>query len=253
MAQLNLEMQKTSVKSQKSLFLARTYGWMAFALFFSSLVAYFTSVFMWSETPDGKIILSSFGRMLFGNKGMGFMMLCVLEVVIVVFLSFRISKMSFAAAFFSFVFYSFVNGLTLSSIFTVYNIASIANAFFSTAATFLVMCLYGSKTKNDLTKAGRYLVMALMGILLASVLHFIIGFISKSPLSMLDLIISIATVIVFTGLTAFDSQKILRIAESAKDTEDYKKIAILGALELYLDFINILLSLLKIFGRSKDN
>ena len=70
---------------------------------------------------------------------------------------------------------------------------------------------------------------------------------------MLDLIISIATVIVFTGLTAFDSQKILRIAESAKDTEDYKKIAILGALELYLDFINILLSLLKIFGRSKDN
>ena len=94
--------------------------------------------------------------------------------------------------------------------------------------------------------------MGLWGILLASLLHFILMFFAKAPLSMLDLLISIATVLVFTGLTAFDSQKIVKTAENAKNTDDFKKVAIMGALELYLDFINLLLALLKIFGKRKD-
>ncbi len=114
------------------------------------------------------------------------------------------------------------------------------------------MCLYGTKTKKDLTKVGRYLVMALMGIIIASVIQFVLGWITGAPLAMMDLIISVATVIVFTGLTAWDSQKIVQTAAYAKDNDDYKKVAIIGALELYLDFINIFLALLRLFGKSKD-
>ena len=160
--------------------------------------------------------------------------------------------MSVFTARFSFILYSVINGISLSSIFAVYQIASIANAFLATSATFVVMCIYGSKTKSDLTKLGRYCVMGLLGILLATLLHFILGFFTGAPLAMMDLLVSIATVLVFTGLTAYDSQKILKTAENSKNTDDYKKVAILGALELYLDFINILLALLKLFGKRKD-
>ena len=190
--------------------------------------------------------------MLFAGRGMGFMLLCFLEIAVVIFLTAKIRTMSVFTARFSFILYSVINGISLSSIFAVYQIASIANAFLATSATFVVMCIYGSKTKSDLTKLGRYCVMGLLGILLATLLHFILGFFTGAPLAMLDLLVSIATVLVFTGLTAYDSQKILKTAENSKNTDDYKKVAILGALELYLDFINILLALLKLFGKRKD-
>lgn len=238
--------------SSKSAFLAGTYGWMAFALFISSAVAYAVSVFMWSETPDGGRVLSSLGKLLFGGKGSGYLVLCVLEIVVVIWLSSQIRKLSVGAAVAGFIFYSAVNGLTLSSIFCVYDISSIANAFLATSVTFLVMCVYGRKTKSDLSKAGRFFFMALVGIIIASALQFVIMLFTKAPLAMLDLLISIATVIVFTGLTAYDSQKIVRTAENARDSDDYKKVSILGALELYLDFINIFLSLLRLFGKKRD-
>ena len=225
---------------------------MAFALFLSAVVAYFTAANLFTQTLDGHMQLSYLGKMLFAGRGMGFMLLCFLEIAVVIFLTAKIRTMSVFTARFSFILYSVINGISLSSIFAVYQIASIANAFLATSATFVVMCIYGSKTKSDLTKLGRYCVMGLLGILLATLLHFILGFFTGAPLAMLDLLVSIATVLVFTGLTAYDSQKILKTAENSKNTDDYKKVAILGALELYLDFINILLALLKLFGKRKD-
>lgn len=248
----NLKTINNSV-SASSRFLGRTYGWMAFALLISSVVAYFTSLFMFVPTSDGRLALSTFGALLFGNRGMGFIILSILEIVVVIFLSAKIRTISVGAAVFSFIFYALLNGLTLSSIFTVYDIASVANAFLATSLTFFVMSIYGSKTKSNLAKAGKYLMMGLIGIILASVLHFVIAFFTKAPLKMLDLLISIATVVIFTGLTAYDSQKVLAISKSASDSDAYKKIAIIAALELYLDFINILLALLKLFGRRRDD
>lgn len=242
-------------QAEKSRFLGRTYGWMAVALLISAFTAFFTAANIWVETEYGMRI-SPLGNMLFGTgffgfKAGGFMAFCILEILIVIFFTARIRTMSLFAAICSYLLYAVVNGFTLSSIFAVYEITSIANAFLATAVTFFVMCLYGTKTKSDLTKAGRYLVMALLGIVLASVLHLIISKISGSPLAMLDLLISVATVVVFTGLTAWDAQKIIKTAEQSVNSDDYKKASLLGALELYLDFINLLLALLRLFGRKK--
>ena len=108
----------------------------------------------------------------------------------------------------------------------------------------------GLKTKSDLTTAGRYLMMALLGIIIASLLNGIL-FLFGAGSTMFDWLISVASVVVFTGLTAYDSQKIMRISSSADNSDSFKKIAIYGALELYLDFINIFLSLLRLFGNRK--
>ena len=248
----NMTQALTLTQSQTKSFMVRTYAWMAFALFISAAAAYLTAQNMFTLSPDGRMALSSFGQLLFGGRGLGFIVLCVLEIAIVVILSATIRKISVWAATAFFILYAVVNGLTLSSIFVVYKISSIFSAFLTTSLTFLAMCIYGSKTKKDLTKFGRYLVMALMGIIIASVIQFVLGLITGAPLAMMDLIISVATVIVFTGLTAWDSQKIVQTAAYAKDNDDYKKVAIIGALELYLDFINIFLALLRIFGKNRD-
>ncbi|WP_147615849.1 Bax inhibitor-1/YccA family protein [Treponema pectinovorum] len=237
---------------EKSRFLARTYGWMAFALFLSAVVAYITALNIFSQTPDGRLVFTSFGRALFGKSNFGFLALCILEFAIVIWLTAKIRTMSVASAIAGFVLYSVVNGITLSSIFAIYEVSSIANAFLATSITFAVMCIYGTFTKKDLSKMARYLYMVLLGIILASVLHFVIAMIAKAPLTMLDLLISIATIIVFTGLTAYDSQKILKTAQMAKDSADYKKVSILAALELYLDFVNLLLALLRLFGKRRN-
>ncbi|MBP3606982.1 MAG: Bax inhibitor-1/YccA family protein [Treponema sp.] len=240
-------------QTEKSKFLSRTYGWMAFALFLSAAVAYWTSVNIFVVNELGEPVgISKFGNMLFGNSGIGFIILAVLEIAVVIWLTATIRKLSFGVALIGFLFYSVINGLTLSSIFVVYKINSIASAFLASAVTFTVMSLYGLKTKSNLSSAGKYLMMGLMGIILASVIQFVITLITGAPLAMMDLLISIATVVIFTGLTAYDSQKILVTAEYANSSDEYKKVALLGALELYLDFINIFLALLKLFGKRRD-
>lgn len=238
--------------AEKSKFLGRCYGWMALALFLSSVTAFFTAANIFTFSPDGRPVLTALGKILFAGNGMGYIFLCVIEIALVLFLTAGIRKMSVGAACAFFIVYSIVNGFTLSSIFAVYQITSIANAFLATSITFVLMCLWGSKTKSDLSKLGRYCVMALLGVVLATVLHVVLMLITKAPLAMLDLVISIATVLIFTGLTAYDSQKILRTAENARNNADFKKVAILGALELYLDFINLLLALLRLFGKKRD-
>ncbi len=231
-------------ETEKSRFLGKTYGWMALALCISAAAAYFTAT---SET------LLSF---LFGAPGtksapVGFIALVIVELVLVFVLSASIRKIPVGLAVLGFVAYAAVNGMTLSSIFLVYQISSIAMAFFSTAILFSLMSLWGMTTKRNLASWGRYLMMALLGVIIASVTGGLISFFAKTPLPMLDILVSAVVVIIFTALTAYDSQKLLKTAEFARNTDDYKKVSVLAALELYLDFINLLLALLRIFGKKK--
>lgn len=144
--------------------------------------------------------------------------------------------------------YSVLNGVTLSSIFLVYTMTSITSVFFITAGTFAAMALYGATTKKDLSKFGSLLFMALLGLIIATVVNM---FVRSSGFS---LIISYVGVLLFVGLTAWDTNQIKNALQNyAMDlSEGSQKIALLGALNLYLDFINLFLYLLRIFGRS-DN
>ena len=175
----------------------------------------------------------------------GFFVAAIAELVIVFYLSARINKISAAKATTAFIIYSILNGFNLSTIFFAYNIASIANIFAISAGMFLCMAIYGSKTKSDLMSYRKFFSMAILGILIATLVNFLL----RS--SGMSLVISIAAVVLFTGLTAYDAQKMLIISRQARDDEMFKKASIIGALELYLDFINIFLHLLRIFGNRK--
>ena len=146
-----------------------------------------------------------------------------------------------------FVLYSVINGATLSFIFMVYTLSSITNVFFITAGTFAVMALIGYFTKTDLTSMGKILMMALIGIIIASIVNIF----TKSE--GLTVILNYLGVLVFVGLTAYDSQKIKKMLMMAPDAgETAQKLALLGALSLYLDFINLFIYLLRILGTRRD-
>ncbi|MBQ6782255.1 MAG: Bax inhibitor-1/YccA family protein [Treponema sp.] len=229
----------TLSQSEKSRFISRTYGWMALALFISAASAF--------ATASSPVLL----KLIFGHGILGWAVLAIAEIGLVIWLSSSIRKISVAAATIGFIAYAVLNGMTLSSIFFVYQIDSIAMAFFTTAILFTVMSLYGARTQRDLTSLGRYLLMGLLGVIIASVVGGVISLITKTPLNMLNILISVATVVIFTGLTAYDSQKILKTAQYANGNADYKKVSIIAALELYLDFINLLLALLRLFGKKR--
>ena len=222
-----------AVESEKRKFLTRTYGWMALALVISAASAYITA---------GNTALL---KLLFGGSGIGFWVVAIGEIALVWWLSASIRKISPAAASVAFIVYSALNGLTLSSIFLVYTGTAISQTFIAAAGMFGGMCLYGAVTKQNLNSFGRYLIMALWGIIIASLINL---FLRSSGFSWL---ISLITVVVFVGLTAYDSQKILRAAEYSDGSDTFKKASIIGALELYLDFINIFLALLRLFGRRR--
>ena len=146
-----------------------------------------------------------------------------------------------------FVIYAVINGLTLSFIFLVYTASSITSVFFITAGTFAVMAFFGYFTKTDLSSLGKILMMALIGIIIATIVNI---FTKSEGLAM---ILNYLGVLVFVGLTAYDSQKIKQMLMMAPDTgEAAQKVALLGALSLYLDFINLFLYLLRIFGSRRD-
>lgn len=167
--------------------------------------------------------------------------LFIAEIAIVLFLSARITKMSSAAAAGMFYLFAVINGLALSSIFVVYTGASIAKTFFITAGTFGGMTIFGYTTKQDLSKIGSLLYMALWGLIICLVVNM---FMHSSTF---DWIISIAGVVIFVGLTAWDTQQIKRMA-MVTGPENQSKLATWGALSLYLDFINLFIYLLRIFG-----
>ena len=217
----------------KNTFLSRVYGWMTLALVISGVTAFLAAT---NET----II-----RLTIGN-GFGFLILAVAELALVWWLTASIHKISSGAAFFAFILYSVLNGVTLSSIFLVYKIESIFMVFFISAGMFAAMAVYGTVTKSSLSSFGKYFAMALVGIIIASLVNFFL----RSP--MLDWFLSIITVVLFTGLTAYDAQKMLAVSNNASDDEVFKKASVIGALDLYLDFINIFLAMLRLFGRRRN-
>jgi len=176
------------------------------------------------------------------NNNIIFFGLIIVELALVFFLSIRIRKLSFGAALFTFLVYSLLNGLTISAIFFIYTASSIASVFVISALIFGIMALIGYTTKRDLTSIGNLALMALIGVILASLVNL---FLKNGTMS---LVISYLAVVIFVGLTAFDTQKIKRMSESGAGAN----MGIYGALALYLDFINIFLNLLRIFGRQRD-
>ena len=215
----------------------KVYVWMTLALVITGFTAYYVATSPALITMIITIITNKI--LLLG--------LMVAEVLLVLVISGAINKLSLPMATFLFALYSVINGATMSLIFLAYTASSIASVFFITAGTFAVMAAYGYFTKKDLTSWGPILFMGLIGVILASVVNIFIGN------SFMDLIISYAGVIVFVGLTAYDSQKIKNLLIQAPDaSEGMQKLALLGSLSLYLDFINLFIYLLRIFGSRRD-
>ncbi len=167
--------------------------------------------------------------------------LCVAELALVFILSMAINKLSSPVATLLFYVYAVINGVTLTPIFLMYTMSSIALTFFVTAGVFLAMSIYGYTTKSDLTKFGTFMVMALIGLIVCTIINIFWAN------SVMDWIISFAGVIIFIGLTAWDTQKIKQMAQET-DEMNAGKLATLGALSLYLDFINLFLYLLRFLG-----
>jgi len=214
-------------------FIRRVYNWMALGLAVTAIVALYA-------VNSGLIFR------LLGNP-MIMLLLIVGEFGLVIALSAAIGRFQSSTALFMFFAYSFLNGLTLSTIFLIYTKASIANTFFVTAGTFAAMSLYGYTTKRDLTSIGSFLMMGLIGIIIASFVNFFF----RSPA--IYWLITYAGIAVFVGLTAYDAQKIKEMAYAGfSGSEDERKGAVIGALRLYLDFINLFLLLLRIFGSRRD-
>lgn len=212
-------------------FIRSVYGWMFGGLLLTAMAAAWV-VF----SPAMQQLVSS-----------TWIFLVIAELGLVVFLSFRIQKMSPAAAASSFLVYSLLNGLTLSAIFFVYSLGSVFQAFVVAGGMFAAMSIYGYTTKKDLTSWGSFLFMGLIGIVLAAVVN--IFFHS----ALMSFVISVIGVIVFVGLTAYDTQKLKSYAIVAAGAgERATNLAVIGALALYLDFVNLFLMLLRLFGGGRD-
>ncbi len=217
-----------------SIFLAKVFNWMAVGLGVTGVVAYFTAMLGFAQT--------------IASSGL-FIILIIGELGLVVYLSARINKMQAGTASSMFLLYSVLNGLTLSVIFLAYTGTSIAATFFITAGMFGAMAVYGLVTKRDLSGFGSFLFMGLIGIIIASIVNIFL----KS--SSLYWVISMIGVLVFTGLTAYDVQKIKKMGEDGimeQGEAAITKGSIMGALALYLDFINLFLMLLRFFGGGRD-
>ena len=229
-----IRQQEMTNASTFKVLMRKVYLWMTLALMITGITAagvanspnilaliYNSQVVMWG------IIIAEFG--------------------LVIYISARLEKLSLSTATTLFALYSILNGVMLSSIFLLYSTAIISKVFFITAGTFGVTALYGYATKKDLSSLGNILFMALIGLVIATIVNVFM----KS--AMFDLILSYIGVIIFVGLTAWDSQKIKHMMMVQQDAdESAQKLALIGALSLYLDFINLFLYLLRIFGRSND-
>lgn len=217
-------------------FMRGVYGWMSLGL----LVTAAASVFVVSSPALRQVV--------FGNQ-IVFFGLIIAELALVVGLSAAINRLSAGTASGLFLLYSALNGITLSSIFMVYAQATIFKAFVVTGGMFGAMSLYGLLTKRDLTSMGSFLFMGLIGVVIASVVNIF----TKS--AMMDFIISCVGVLVFTGLTAYDTQKLKVMGQMAPadDATAVRRGTILGALTLYLDFINLFLMMLRLFSGSNRN
>lgn len=223
------EIQKTS-----SNFIYKVYAWMAGALALTAGTAAFVSN-------------TSLMKTLFSNTGLLFVLL-LLQIGLVFFLGFFIQKMSLPVASFAFTLYSMLTGVVFSSLFVVYTHQSLAATFGITASMFAVMAIYGYFTEADLSELGNILFMALIGLIISSLVNL---FLQSSTF---NYIISAIGVLIFSGLTAYDMQKIRLMSEQLLDEGNMRsKVAILCALTLYLDFINLFLMLLQFTGQKRQD
>lgn len=232
--------QDATIVNSSSL-LRSVFSWMTLALIIttisSMLFAFIPDLvrMLFVQTPEGGFKLSIFAWIVM-LAPIGFVML----------MSFGFNRLSFPALIGIFLLYAAINGISLSFIFMVYELGSIFNVFLSSVALFAVMAIAGYTTKTDLTKLGSLLIIGLIGIVIASVINI---FLQSDKMSF---ICSILGVIIFTGLTAWDVQKIKNLSSQDDGSTPFKKMAIMGALTLYLDFINIFLYLLRLFGGKKE-
>lgn len=211
-------------------FMQKVYGWMLGGLLLTALVSY--------------VVLNSFALLefIFSNR-IVFYGLMFGELALVWYLSSRIESLKPRTAMTLFVLYSALNGITLTSLALVYTESSLINMFLVTGGMFGAMSVYGTVTKRDLTGWGSFLTMGLIGIVIAMVLNIFLGS------ELLVFVTSVIGVIVFTGLTAYETQSLRELALNLQDNQEgASKAAIIGALSLYLNFINLFISLLRLFG-----
>jgi FtsH-binding integral membrane protein len=222
-----------TAKAAQATLLRSVYLWMTLALIITGFVAMY-------------VAKSYMANMMIQNSMM-FWGVLIAEVALVWYLSARIYKMSFTTATILFIVYSILNGVTLSILLLVYTASSIATTFFVTAGTFGTMAIFGYITKKDLTRIGSLCIMGVIGIIIASLVNLFL------QNSMMDMVISYIGVLLFVGLTAYDSQKIKRLlsGDDIEVNEVTQKIALMGAMTLYLDFINLFIYLLRILGDRK--
>ena len=225
-------------------YMLKVYNYMASGVFLTGIVALILFKLSVVSGPNGEIMgLTNIGNAIYNSALMWVLMLAPLGIVF--YMSFGIAKMSASKAQSVFWVFAALMGASLSSIFLVYTGASITRVFFITAGTFGAMSIYGYTTKKDLTKLGSFLFMGLIGIIIASLVNIFL----KS--SMMYFIISIIGVLVFVGLTAYDTQKIKNMYLASDSGELMGKKAVMGALTLYLDFINLFIMLLRLFGQRR--
>lgn len=221
------------VEQERRGFMTRVYGWMSIGLALTAAVSW------WVLGQPHLIKALVTNRVLFYGLLIG-------ELLLVIGLSSWINRISVSTAIMSFLAYSAINGVTMSLIFLIYTAESIASTFFLTAGVFGAMSFYGAVTKRDLTTMGNFLLMALIGLVLASIVNL---FMANSALYW---IITYAGILIFVGLTAYDTQKLKALSSSGFENEETgSKAAIMGALTLYLDFINLFLMLLRVMGRRR--
>lgn len=232
---MNRENVLSTPKARVNGLLKNVYLWMTAGLLLTGIVSYGISI-------NEALLVSLF------SSGIIFAVI-IAQLVIVFILSARLERMSTGAAVGSFIAYSVLNGVMLTSVFVAYTTVTVTRAFFTTALMFAGMSLYAMFTKKDLSRWGSVLIMAIWGILIASLVNLF--FRAES----IYYLISIAGVVIFAGLTAWDTQKIIRMNDTYgynMDESTFVKLSIIGALSLYLDFINIFLYLLRIFGSRSD-
>jgi FtsH-binding integral membrane protein len=225
-------------------YMLKVYNYMASGILITGFISLILFKFSVVTTEDGSIAsLTSLGNVLYNSALMWVVMLAPLGVVF--YMSFGIKNMSAAKAQTTFWVFAALMGASLSSIFLIYTGASITRVFFITSGTFGAMSIYGYTTKRDLTKLGSFLMMGLFGIIIASIVNMFM----KS--TMMYYVISILGVLIFVGLTAYDTQKIKNMYLASDSGEVMGKKAVMGALTLYLDFINLFIMLLRLFGQRR--
>jgi hypothetical protein len=232
----SITIRDAQVQVRVNSFVRSVYNWMALGLGLTGVLAYAVA-----NSPEIRGLVFGSSLVFFG--------LIIAQLAMVFIISSRISRMQASTATLLFVLYSALNGVTLSGIFLVYAQSSITSTFFICAATFTACSVFGWTTRRDLTSMGGFMMMGLIGIIIASVVNI---FIQSNAVTT---IVSYVGVLVFVGLTAYDTQHIKNMALSQPadiDAGAVRKGAILGALKLYLDFINLFLMLLRIFGSSRN-